>query len=68
MTKPPRRVHQFQVRPIPGAAASLVFAWPPVAASCCDGRLVAMLVNRDGNTRCVDCDTRLRDAARVATP
>ena len=54
-----RRPHQWlQLRPLAGQAAALVFAWPPVAATCCDGRMVAMLVNRDGHTHCVECDLK----------
>lgn len=28
--------------------------WPPVECGC--GRMAAFVVNRDGKTRCLDCD------------
>lgn len=60
-----RRITQFHVVPIPGElAAAKVFAWPPVAATCCDGHMTAHLVNRDGRTHCADCDWREQEAKR----
>lgn len=37
--------------------AALVFLPELVPANCCDGRMVAMVVNRDGSTRCTMCDS-----------
>lgn len=36
--------------------AALVVLDTPVAATCCDGRMTLMVVNRDGKTRCALCD------------
>lgn len=30
--------------------------WPPVACAC--GRMVSFVVNRNGKTRCVECDEK----------
>lgn len=38
--------------------AALVFLPEPVQARCCDGRMIAMVVNRDGSTRCTVCDSK----------
>lgn len=36
--------------------ASVVFVHQPVDCAC--GRVALILLNRDGQTRCVDCDTK----------
>lgn len=40
---------------LPDGAALLVLK-QPIKATCCDGRLVFFVVNREGQTRCVNCD------------
>lgn len=50
----------FSLRNSPRAALVLLDA--PIAATCCDGRMTLMVVNRDGKTRCTLCDFALRDA------
>ena len=54
------RAHTYPLRDSPRAA--LVVLDTPVAATCCDGRMTLMVVNRDGKTRCTLCDFALRDA------
>jgi hypothetical protein len=45
---------------VPGSIAALIILPPDQyqPAACCDGRLVAMVVNREGVTRCVLCDAK----------
>lgn len=49
-----RRAHTYSLRGAPRAA--LVVLDTPVAATCCDGRMTLLVVNRDGKTRCTLCD------------
>lgn len=37
-------------------AGFVVMVWPPVPCGC--GRTAAMLVNRDGKTCCIECDSK----------
>ena len=43
-----------------GSALIVLSNYQP--AACCDGRLIAFMVNRDGRTHCVDCDAKLKEA------
>lgn len=49
----PKNLRPLGALPDGGA---LIMMWPPVPCGC--GRAASMLVNRDGKTRCVDCDTK----------
>ena len=55
---------EFGLRPailqLAGHAAALIILPPEEyqPAACCDGRMVAMVINREGTTRCVLCDAK----------
>jgi hypothetical protein len=50
----------------PGPTAMIVLK-EFAAAKCCDGRMVAIIINRDGKTRCTVCDSKYEDEEKVRT-
>lgn len=40
--------------------AAMLALKTPIPASCCDGRMVFFVVNREGQTRCMMCDDKER--------
>lgn len=55
--EPKSKMTIFQME---GHATGLIILPPGEyqSAACCDGRLVAFIVNREGTTRCVMCDAK----------
>lgn len=44
------------IAPLGTGPAALIVLKKFAPAKCCDGRMVAMIINRDGKTRCTVCD------------
>lgn len=45
-----------------GADATRLAVWPPVQCRC--GRMTAFWINRDGRSRCIECDAEYRQAGK----
>lgn len=52
------------VLPLRSMGAALIFLKKFMPAKCCDGRMLSMVVNRDGQTRCTVCDGKYQDEQR----
>lgn len=57
------------IAPLGTDGAALIVLKKFAPAKCCDGRMVAMIINRDGKTRCTVCDGKYQDqeSARAQT-